>query len=100
MKRLQIATDAAGVALWSWNIDANEIALDERAHALWGVPRNRPVTFQDLSPRGQATMWRRRAIMFGVFLGVTERKQAEETRELLAGEMSYRIKTCLPSPRP
>ena len=29
--RLRIATDAAGVALWSWNVDTDEIALDERA---------------------------------------------------------------------
>ena len=45
-KRLRIATDAAGVALWSWNIDTDEIAFDERAHALWCVPRNGPVTFK------------------------------------------------------
>ena len=31
-------------------------------------------------------------IMFGVFLDVTDRKQAEETREILAVEMSHRIK--------
>jgi len=31
-------------------------------------------------------------IMFGVFLDVTERKQADETREMLAGEMSHRVK--------
>jgi two-component sensor histidine kinase len=31
-------------------------------------------------------------VMFGVFLDVTERKEAEETRELLAGEMSHRVK--------
>jgi PAS domain-containing protein len=48
--RLRIATDAAGVALWSWHVDTNEIALDERAHRLWGVPStNGPVTFKDLS---------------------------------------------------
>ena len=50
-KRLRVATDAAGVALWSWNIDTDEIALDERAHGLWGMPRNEPVTFEDLSAR-------------------------------------------------
>ena len=38
-ERLRIAADAAGMALWSWNIDTDEIALDERAHKLWGVPR-------------------------------------------------------------
>ena len=133
-ERLRIATDAAGVALWSWNIDTDEIALDERAHGLWDVPLNEPVTFEDLSARihpadldrvraaftatrdragpyeidfrilhGEAVRWVSARgqgddagivgrIMFGVFLDVTERKQAEETRELLAGEMSHRIK--------
>ena len=31
-------------------------------------------------------------IMFGIFLDVTERKVAEEAREMLAGEMSHRVK--------
>src|SRR6185312_7654146 len=31
-------------------------------------------------------------VMFGVFLDVTPRKQAEETREMLAAEMSHRVK--------
>ena len=47
---LRIATDAAGVALWSWNVDTDEIALDERAHGLWGVVSG-PVTFEGLSAR-------------------------------------------------
>ena len=133
-ERLRIATDAAGVTLWSWNTDTNEIALDERAHGLWEVPRNRSVTFEDLSARihpadrdrvrvaftatrdvmgpyeidfrildNEAVRWISARgqggdvgivgrIMFGVFLDVTERKQAEEARELLAGEMSHRVK--------
>jgi two-component sensor histidine kinase len=33
--------------------------------------------------------------MFGVFLDVTARKQAEEANELLAGEMSHRVKNLL-----
>ncbi len=33
--------------------------------------------------------------MFGVFLDVTGRKQAEEGHELLAGEMSHRVKNPL-----
>lgn len=33
--------------------------------------------------------------MFGIFLDVTERKQAEESNELLAGEMSHRVKNLL-----
>ena len=133
--RLRVATDAAGVALWSWNVDTDEIAMDERAHSLWGVPRNRRhVTFEDLSARihpadldrvrkafeatrdmlgaydlefrivhDNAIRWVSARgqgddlgivgrVMFGVFLDVTERKQAEEVRELLAGEMSHRVK--------
>jgi len=133
-ERLRVATDAAGVALWSWNVDTDEIALDERAHGLWGVPGGKLATFEDLSARihpedlsrvrsafkgtqaiegayevdfrilhGKEIRWVSARgqgddvgivgrIMFGVFLDVTERKQAEETREMLAGEMSHRVK--------
>jgi two-component sensor histidine kinase len=133
--RLRIAADAAGVALWAWNIDTDNIAMDERAHRLWGVaPDDGVVTFEELSSRihpedlnrvraaftstrdipggfeidfrimdGQEVRWvaargrgdetrmvgRRK---FGIFLDVTERKLAEEDRELLAGEMSHRVK--------
>ena len=34
-------------------------------------------------------------VMFGIFLDVTSRKQVEERRELLAGEMSHRVKKLL-----
>jgi len=34
-------------------------------------------------------------VMFGVFLDVTQRKQAEEANALLAGEMSHRVKNLL-----
>ncbi|GAC1666856.1 MAG: hypothetical protein NVS9B2_07560 [Steroidobacteraceae bacterium] len=34
-------------------------------------------------------------VMFGIFLDVTGRKQAEEGHELLAGEMSHRVKNLL-----
>src|SRR4051794_23970123 len=34
-------------------------------------------------------------IMFGIFLDVTQRKQAEAANELLAGEMSHRVKNLL-----
>jgi len=34
-------------------------------------------------------------VMFGIFLDVTGRKQAEEGHELLAGEMSHRVKNIL-----
>ena len=51
MNRLRIATDAAGVALWSWNVDTDRIALDERARDLWGIEKEGTVTFEDLSAR-------------------------------------------------
>ena len=50
-EQLSSAADAAGVSLWSWNIDTDEIALDERAHRLWGVPEGSQVTFRSLSER-------------------------------------------------
>ncbi|MCW6509643.1 PAS domain-containing protein [Hyphomicrobiales bacterium BP6-180914] len=131
--RLRIATEAAGVALWSWNVDTDAIYMDERAHGLWGVPLG-PVTFEDLSAHihpedldrvraafastrevlgayeidfrilhGKEVRWvsaRGRGddqgivgrLMFGVFLDVTERKMAEEAREMIAGEMGHRVK--------
>lgn len=46
---LRVAADAAGVALWSWNVDTDEIAMDERSHQLWGVPKKGRVTFEELS---------------------------------------------------
>ena len=133
--RLRIATEAAGIALWSWNVDTNEIALDEKAHLLWGVPvESGLVTFEDLSARihpqdldrvraaftatrdilggyeidfrimdDGVVRWisaRGRGedqgiverVMFGVFLDISERKMAEESREMLASEMSHRVK--------
>src|SRR3954447_8159339 len=135
VKRLRIATDAAGVALWSWNVDTDEIDLDEKAYLLWGISKESAfVTFEDLSARihpqdldrvraaftatrdilggyeidfrimhGTEVRWisaRGRGedqgiigrVMFGVFLDVSERKMAEEAREMLANEMSHRVK--------
>lgn len=133
-KHLRIATDAAGVALWSWNVDTDEVAMDNRAHDMWGVSRDQVATFEDLSAgvhpmdlskvraaftatrsvlgafeidfrvtHGSAVRWISARgqgadagvvdrVMFGVFLDVTARKQAEEARELFAGEMSHRVK--------
>lgn len=133
-RRLRIASEAAGVALWSWNTTSDEIALDDRACAMWGVPPDAAVAFEDLSAHihpedldrvraafaatrdvvgpyeidfrilhEAAVRWisaRGRGddegivgqVMFGVFLDVTERKLAEEARELLANEMSHRVK--------
>jgi two-component sensor histidine kinase len=134
-KRLHFAVDAAGIALWSWNVDTDAIALDERAHRLWGLPIDDGfATFESLSSRihphdmdrvrsafaatrekfgayeidfrilhDDKIQWvsaRGRGedegivgrIMFGVFIDVTERKMAEEAREMLTNEMSHRVK--------
>ena len=133
-ERLQTAANAGGIALWSWNIDTNALNMDQRAYALWGVPRDGQLTFEKLSlhvhPADRVRMGRvlgatrtkpgpyeidfriqRDAqihwitarglgadegiigqVMFGIFLDVTERKLAEESREMLAGEMSHRVK--------
>jgi len=137
-KHLRAATRAAGVALWSWNVDTDAIRLDERAYELWGISKDqRTVTFEILSKnihpadleRVRSAFSATRAVagsyeidfrillgtdirwisargqgddadiahrvMFGIFLDVTQRKQAEETNELLAGEMSHRVMNLL-----
>jgi two-component sensor histidine kinase len=137
-KHLRAATRAAGVALWSWNVDTDAITMDERAHELWGIPKHeRNITFETLSRnihpadimRVRSAFASTRAvvgaydidfrilhgndirwisargqgddadiadrIMFGIFLDVTQRKQAEEANELLAGEMSHRVTNLL-----
>ncbi|MFN4129354.1 MAG: sensor histidine kinase [Paracoccaceae bacterium] len=136
-KNLLRAIEAAGVTLWSWNVDTDALAMDDRAYDLWGIPRNIDVSFEDLSAHihpadrdrvraafnatrsiigpyeidfrimiGKELRWISargqgddegivHRIMFGIFLDVTGRKQAEEGRELLAGEMSHRVKNLL-----
>src|SRR3954468_18731698 len=137
-RHLRAATDAAGVALWAWNVDTDAITMDERAYDLWEVSKNeKKVTFEILSKntppadleRVRSAFSATRAVvgayeidfrilsgadirwisargqgddadiadrvMFGIFLDVTQRKQAEEANELLAGEMSHRVKNLL-----
>lgn len=136
-KNLVRAIEAAGVTLWSWNVDTDALAMDDRAYDLWGIPRGDDIKFEDLSAhihpadrdRVRAAFTATRAIvgayeidfrimigdelrwisargqgddagmvqrlMFGIFIDVTGRKQAEESRELLAGEMSHRVKNLL-----
>lgn len=136
-KRLRLGIEAAGVALWSWNVDTDQLTMDERSYNLWGLPRGTAVCFEDLSAhihpadrdRVRAAFAATRALvgpyeidfrimvedeirwistrgqgddadianrtMFGIFLDVTGRKQAEEGHELLAGEMSHRVKNLL-----
>ena len=132
-----MAVEAACVALWSWQVDDDRFAMDERAFDLWGLPWSDTVTFEELSTHihpadrdrvraafnatrsvegsyeidfriclGEDVRWISARgqgadagivgrVMFGIFLDVTGRKQAEEGSELLAGEMSHRVKNLL-----
>ena len=134
---LKRALSAAGVALWTWMVETDAFAMDDKGFELWGLPKSRLVTFEDLSSRihpadrdrVRSAFTATRAIigayevdfrvliedkvrwvsapglgndeglhkgqMSGVFLDVTGRKQAEEGHELLAGEMSHRVKNLL-----
>jgi two-component sensor histidine kinase len=137
-KHLRAATRAAGIALWSWNVDTDAITMDEHAYHLWEVSKDeQEITFEILSrnihpadlERVRSAFAATRAvvgsyeidfrvlsgsdirwisargqgndadiadrIMFGIFLDVTQRKQAEEANELLAGEMSHRVMNLL-----
>ena len=136
-KNLVRAIEAAGVTLWSWDVNTDALAMDDNAYDLWGINRDVEVNFEDLSAhidpadrdRVRAAFNATRAIvgpyeidfrimvgdelkwisargqghdsgivdgvMFGIFIDVTGRKQAEEGRELLAGEMSHRVKNLL-----
>ncbi len=49
--RLRMATQEAGVGLWSWNVDTDEITLDDRSCDLWGVLNEDSTTFETLSSR-------------------------------------------------
>jgi len=134
---LERAVEAAGIAMWLWNVDTDDFEMDEHGYALWGISTGQSLTFELLSAKihpadrdrvraafnatrnvigpyeidfrtlfGDDVRWisaRGRGndedilgrMMAGVFLDVTGRKQAEESSELLAGEMSHRVKNLL-----
>jgi len=134
---LQRGLQAAGIALWTWNVDDDSFTMDARGFELWGLEWQPKVTFEQLSAhihpadrdRVRAAFAATRGVMgsyetdfriilgsevrwvasrgrgddegivgrsmFGIFLDVTSRKQAEEGHELLAGEMSHRVKNLL-----
>lgn len=134
---LHRAVEAAGIALWTWNVDDDSFTMDKRGFELWGLSWKERVTFEELSShihpadrdRVRAAFAATRGVagryetdfriilgseirwvasrgrgedagivgrtMFGIFLDVTGRKQAEEGHELLAGEMSHRVKNLL-----
>ena len=134
---LRGALEAAGVALWSWQVDTDALVMDRHGYTLWDVTKERPLTFERLSDkihpadrdRVRAAFTATRGVvgpyevdfrivintdvrwisargrgndagikdrkMTGIFLDVTGRKNAEESHELLAGEMSHRVKNLL-----
>lgn len=131
------AIDAAGVSLWTWDVNNGDLAMDSKGHDLWDVPPCDNLTFEHLSEKiHPADRDRVRASfnatrtrigqyeidfrtlnpphikwisargqgndadilagkMSGIFLDITGRKLAEEGNELLAGEMSHRVKNLL-----
>jgi PAS domain S-box-containing protein len=46
--RLEIATAAADIGVWDWNLVTNEMVYSERAKALYGLPPGQPVTFEQI----------------------------------------------------
>ena len=50
-KHLRRALDAAGVALWSWNVDTDRFVMDERGFALWDLRPQSFLVFEDLSAK-------------------------------------------------
>lgn len=48
---LRRAVDAAGVAMWSWNVDSDDFAMDPRGYELWDLPRHQPLSFERLSEK-------------------------------------------------
>jgi len=134
---LRAAVDAAGVALWSWNIDTDNFAMDPYGHKLWDLPLGPELTFESLSEKihpadrdtvrnaflaakavetayeidfrtiidgdvrwisargngGEVGIVGRK--MTGIFIDISSRKHAEESNELLAGEMSHRVRNLL-----
>ena len=51
IKGLRRALFAAGVALWTWTVETDVFAMDEKGFELWGLPQEGAVTFEDLSSR-------------------------------------------------
>lgn len=44
--RLRLATDAAGVGVWEWRLDSNEMIYSARAKAICGFAPDAPVTYK------------------------------------------------------
>lgn len=44
--RLRLATEAAGVGVWEWRLDTNEMIYSARAKAICGFAEDQPVTYE------------------------------------------------------
>ena len=44
--RLSLATEAAAIGIWEWNIATNEIIWDDRMYDIHGVPRGSAITYE------------------------------------------------------
>lgn len=44
--RLRLATDVAGVGVWEWRLDTNEMIYSPRAKAICGFAEDQPVTYE------------------------------------------------------
>ena len=114
----RFAMDARAFQLWGlpWadavsfqNLSAHIHPADrDRVQAAFSATRSVPGPYEIdfrimigddirwISARGKAAeAGAEDGVMFGIFLDVTGRKQAEEGSELLAGEMSHRVKNLL-----
>lgn len=57
LDKLRIATDAAGIALWSWNVDTDRLELDERGHVLWEFQTLKPSHLRPSLPVFTPKIW-------------------------------------------
>ncbi len=58
-KHLRAATQAAGVALWSWNVDTDAITMDEHAYNLWEVSKDeQKITLKSCHRISTLPIWR------------------------------------------
>jgi PAS domain-containing protein len=58
-EHLRLAVEAARIALWSWHVDDDRFAMDERGLELWGLPWCEQVTFEELSANIHPADWDR-----------------------------------------
>ncbi len=45
--RLQLATRAAAIGIWDWDVEHNELIWDDQAYQIFGLPKRRAITYED-----------------------------------------------------